>query len=188
MAVLWLVAPCTLYCLHRTGGDEGCADRWNVRKLIRVYTAVQRKRQPSSYTPLWEPQFTLATLAVYWMVKYLKELICSSAKRCWQNFCFLLFTLCLQRALFSISDIRIFHILTPLHCTYYLVVGLSTRWSRICQTQVYSFVISVSNCIYISCLLKFLRIFIDVIVSVFLAEEQGRKFLSFISANKYFLI
>jgi hypothetical protein len=60
MAVFWVVATCSLVevyqrfrgpcCLHHQDGDL-----WNVGKLLPDYTALQPRRQPSSYSPPWEP-------------------------------------------------------------------------------------------------------------------------------------
>jgi hypothetical protein len=36
--------------------DGGSKDLWNVGKLLPDYTALQPRRQPSSYSPPWEPQ------------------------------------------------------------------------------------------------------------------------------------
>jgi hypothetical protein len=47
MAVFWLVAPTD---------DGGSKDLGNVGKLLPDYTTLQRRRQPSSYSPPWEPQ------------------------------------------------------------------------------------------------------------------------------------
>jgi hypothetical protein len=41
---------------HRPG-DGGSKDLWNVGKLLPDFTALQSRRQPSSYSPPWEPQF-----------------------------------------------------------------------------------------------------------------------------------
>jgi hypothetical protein len=38
--------------------DGGSTDLWNVGKLIAVYMALHPRRQPSSYSPPWEPQIT----------------------------------------------------------------------------------------------------------------------------------
>jgi hypothetical protein len=66
MAVFWVVAPCSLVevhqrfrslrCLHHQGDDGGSKDLWNVGKLLPDYMALQHRRQPSSYSPPWEPQ------------------------------------------------------------------------------------------------------------------------------------
>jgi hypothetical protein len=39
--------------------DGGSKDLWNVGKLLPDYTALQPRRQPSSYSPPWEPQILL---------------------------------------------------------------------------------------------------------------------------------
>jgi hypothetical protein len=78
MVVFWVVAPCSLVevyqrfrgpcCLHHQG-DESYL-------LLPDYTALQPRRQPSSYSPPWEPQilqFTsdlLSVHAVYTPYKY----------------------------------------------------------------------------------------------------------------------
>jgi hypothetical protein len=77
MAVFWVVAPCSLVeiyqhfrdpcCLHHQGsghhhGDGGSKYLWNVGKLLPDYTVLQPRRQPSSYSPLWEPQILLLML------------------------------------------------------------------------------------------------------------------------------
>jgi hypothetical protein len=36
--------------------DGGSKDLWNVGKLLPDYTVLQPRRQPSSYSPPWEPQ------------------------------------------------------------------------------------------------------------------------------------
>jgi hypothetical protein len=68
LAVFWFAAPCRLvwvcqcfrgmYYLHHQGDewhpdDWGSADLWNVGKLIPVYTALQTRRQPTSFTRLF---------------------------------------------------------------------------------------------------------------------------------------
>jgi hypothetical protein len=54
MAVFWVVAPC------RLGPDDGeSTELWNIGKFIPVYTALQPKRQPSSYSPPSEPQVVI---------------------------------------------------------------------------------------------------------------------------------
>jgi hypothetical protein len=62
MAAFWVAAPCNLVeiyrrfrsacCLHHQGRD----DLWNVGKFLPDDTAQQPRRQPSSYSPPWEPQ------------------------------------------------------------------------------------------------------------------------------------
>jgi hypothetical protein len=39
--------------------DGGSKDLWNVGTLLPDYTALQPRRQPSSYSPPWEPQILL---------------------------------------------------------------------------------------------------------------------------------
>jgi hypothetical protein len=41
--------------------DRGRKFLWNVSKLLTDYTALQPKRQPSSFSPPWEPQILLNT-------------------------------------------------------------------------------------------------------------------------------
>jgi hypothetical protein len=41
-------------CLHHPSDNEGSKHLWNVGKLIPVYTKLQPRRQPSSYSPPWE--------------------------------------------------------------------------------------------------------------------------------------
>jgi hypothetical protein len=64
-AVFWVVAPCSLVeinqrfrgpcCLVRPD-DGDSKDLWNVGKFLPDYTVLQPRRQPSSYSPPWEPQ------------------------------------------------------------------------------------------------------------------------------------
>jgi hypothetical protein len=59
MAVFWVIAPCSLVevyqrfrgpCwLHHSPGDGGSTDLWNVGKLLPDCTALQPRRQPSSW-------------------------------------------------------------------------------------------------------------------------------------------
>jgi hypothetical protein len=56
------LADCFLYLkpiararLTHRPGDGGSKDLWNVGKLLPDYTALQPRRQPSSYSPPWEP-------------------------------------------------------------------------------------------------------------------------------------
>jgi hypothetical protein len=58
MAVFWIVAPCSLVGDHRPD-DGGSKHLWNVGKLLSDYTVLQPRRQPSSYSPPWEPQILL---------------------------------------------------------------------------------------------------------------------------------
>jgi hypothetical protein len=39
--------------------DGGSTELWNVGKPIPVYTMLQHRRQPSSYSPPWAPQIIL---------------------------------------------------------------------------------------------------------------------------------
>jgi hypothetical protein len=41
--------------------DGGSKYLWNISKHLPDYTALQPRRQPSSYSPLWEPQILLCT-------------------------------------------------------------------------------------------------------------------------------
>jgi hypothetical protein len=45
--------------------DGGSKDLWNVGKRLPDYTALQPRRQPSSYSPPWEPQILLELLPDY---------------------------------------------------------------------------------------------------------------------------
>jgi hypothetical protein len=42
--------------------DGGSKDLWNSGKLLPDYTALQPRRQPSSYPPPWEPQFLIKNI------------------------------------------------------------------------------------------------------------------------------
>jgi hypothetical protein len=71
MAVFWVVALCSLvevyqrfrgpFCLHHRPDDGGSKNLWNVGKLLQDYTALQPRRQPSSYSPPWESQILLTS-------------------------------------------------------------------------------------------------------------------------------
>jgi hypothetical protein len=156
MSLLWLVAPCRLYCLHRSGDDGESAGLWKFGKLVPICTALQPRRQPSSYLPPSESEFITNTVLDYWMVKYFKERInFYSVKEALGQFLLPGFhTIRVPCVLFSISDIRIFHIRILLQCSYYLIVELSTIWSRLCQLQFCPTMISVFISIHIS---NFLR-------------------------------
>jgi hypothetical protein len=77
MAVFWALAPCSLVevnqrfrgpCrLHHQGDDGGSKDLWKVGKLLPDYTAPKPRRQPSSYSPPWEPQILLRISNVYFL-------------------------------------------------------------------------------------------------------------------------
>jgi hypothetical protein len=59
MAVFWVVAPCSLvevYQRFRRPCYLHRQDLWSVGKLLPNYTELQTRRQPSSYSPPWEPQ------------------------------------------------------------------------------------------------------------------------------------
>jgi hypothetical protein len=57
--------------------DGGSKDIWNVGKLLPDYTALQPRRQPSSYSPPWEPLILLiyTTVIIF--------LCCSTCKLQW---------------------------------------------------------------------------------------------------------
>jgi hypothetical protein len=46
--------------------DGGSKDLWNVGKLLPDYTALQPRRQPSSYSLPWEPQILISDLSHPW--------------------------------------------------------------------------------------------------------------------------
>jgi hypothetical protein len=48
--------PCPHMRLTHRPDDGGSKDLWNVGKLLPDYMALQPGRQPSLYSPLWEPQ------------------------------------------------------------------------------------------------------------------------------------
>jgi hypothetical protein len=67
----WVVAPCSLIELYRRfrGPDDGGSkDLWNVGKLLPDYRALQPRRQPSSYSPPWEPQILLIVMLLFWVL------------------------------------------------------------------------------------------------------------------------
>jgi hypothetical protein len=57
---------CLLGCSTVIAGDRpddgGSKDLWNVGKLLLDYTVLEPRRQPSSYSPPWEPQILLIQL------------------------------------------------------------------------------------------------------------------------------
>jgi hypothetical protein len=57
MAVFWVVA-----LMNDRPDNGGSKDLWNVGKLLPDYTALQPRRQQSSYSPPWEPQILLNEL------------------------------------------------------------------------------------------------------------------------------
>jgi hypothetical protein len=75
MAVVWVVAPCSLVDVYqRFRGpcflhhqDDEISSPWFVGKLLPDYTTLQPRRQPYSYSLLWEPQILLGKnrLVVY---------------------------------------------------------------------------------------------------------------------------
>jgi hypothetical protein len=76
VTVVWVVASCSLVdgyrrfrgsrCFHhqddeniRSSPDDGGSKHlWNVGKLLPDHTAHYPRRQPSSYSPQWEPQIS----------------------------------------------------------------------------------------------------------------------------------
>jgi hypothetical protein len=67
MAVFWVVAPCSLVvyrCFKVIAVSiialmmDARKHLWNFCKLLPDYTAQQPRRQPSSYSPQWEPQIS----------------------------------------------------------------------------------------------------------------------------------
>jgi hypothetical protein len=62
--------------LPRDGGNK---DLWDVGKLLPDYMALQPRRQPSSYSPPWEPQILLSELSYYHWLGYRWDLslLCS---------------------------------------------------------------------------------------------------------------
>jgi hypothetical protein len=73
MAVFQVVAPCSLVevyasiirAMSHRPDDGGGKDLWNVGKLLPDYTALQPRRQQSSYSPPWEPQILLNEQLIY---------------------------------------------------------------------------------------------------------------------------
>jgi hypothetical protein len=74
---LWMV-PCVttliLWNLIDLSDDGGSMDLWNAGKLTAVYTALQPRRQPSSYSPPWEPQVILEQIPVTVFKKVCQQL------------------------------------------------------------------------------------------------------------------
>jgi hypothetical protein len=64
------VAPCSLvkidrcfrgaYCLHHQDYGEGSNHLWNVGQFLRDYMTKHPGKQPSSYSPSWEPEISLS--------------------------------------------------------------------------------------------------------------------------------
>jgi hypothetical protein len=61
--------------------DGGSKDLWDIGKLLPDYTALQPRRQPSSYSPPWEPQILLSGLSYYHWLGYWWDLslLCSQS-------------------------------------------------------------------------------------------------------------
>jgi hypothetical protein len=68
MTVFWVVAPCSLevyqhfrglYCLCHQGDVGSSKDLRNTGKFLLDYMTLQPRRQPSLYSPVWEPQILL---------------------------------------------------------------------------------------------------------------------------------
>jgi hypothetical protein len=88
IAVFWVVSLCSLVevyqcfrgpcCFNMTHCpvDGGSKDLWNVGKLLPDYTALQPRRQPSSYSPPWESQILLGKMSLQFEDIYGKS--CSS--------------------------------------------------------------------------------------------------------------
>jgi hypothetical protein len=78
LSVFWVVTPYSLvevyqrfrgaYCLHHRPDDRGNKALWNVGKLLPDYMALQPRRQPSSYSPPWEPQILLEKWKVFCLI------------------------------------------------------------------------------------------------------------------------
>jgi hypothetical protein len=50
---------------------RGSKDLWNVGKLLPDYTALQPRRQPSLYSPPWEPQILFMILNCWKIIELL---------------------------------------------------------------------------------------------------------------------
>lgn len=81
MGVFWVVVSCSLAdvyqcsrgtcCLHHHGNDGGSKDVWNCGKLLPTYTALQRRREPTSFWTLWGSQYSLINIAhLLWNKSY----------------------------------------------------------------------------------------------------------------------
>jgi hypothetical protein len=74
MAVFLVVTPYRLVevyrrfrrtcCLNHQGDDVDSKHLWNVGKLLPDFMAQESRRQPSSYTPPWEPESSRVTSPV----------------------------------------------------------------------------------------------------------------------------
>jgi hypothetical protein len=74
MAVFWVVA------IDDRPDDGGSKDFWNVGKLLPDYTALQPRRQQSSYSPTWEPQILLSLNSVLFAENETVPQVCSVAR------------------------------------------------------------------------------------------------------------
>jgi hypothetical protein len=59
MAVFWVVAPCSLVEVYQRFRGPCCLHHQGRCKLLPDYTALQPRRQPSSYSPPCVPQILL---------------------------------------------------------------------------------------------------------------------------------
>jgi hypothetical protein len=73
MAVFWVVAPCSLHQGDDRPDDGGSKDLWNFGKLLPDYTALQPRRQPSSYSPPSEPQILSSSIVLESFAKLMKK-------------------------------------------------------------------------------------------------------------------
>jgi hypothetical protein len=73
MAVFWVVEPCSIVEVYRRfrvlaasihRRDDGGKYLWNVGKLLPYFTALQPRRQLSSYSPPWEPEILQCSITV----------------------------------------------------------------------------------------------------------------------------
>jgi hypothetical protein len=86
MAVFWVVASSSLAevywrvrsscCLHQ-GVDGGSNNFWNVGKLLPDYISQHPRRQPSSYSPPWEPEISrgsyMSTMRAFFLQHLYKQ-------------------------------------------------------------------------------------------------------------------
>jgi hypothetical protein len=80
MAVFWVVAPCSLVEVYQrfrgsllppSSGREAARNLWNVSKLLPYCTVLQPRKQPSSYSPPWEPQILPTVRTSFFNLQYL---------------------------------------------------------------------------------------------------------------------
>jgi hypothetical protein len=57
---LW-ARPCLHVCRDDHPGDGGNKHLWNVGNILPDYTALQLRRQKSTYSPPWEPEISLGS-------------------------------------------------------------------------------------------------------------------------------